>query len=153
MGAWEVSGFNFPQSQSAEGPEVLLNKEPPLEVLRWILAFSVFVLVGALAVSCFIFTSSQEAAAADESGRLDRLEHHLTALWDWVEARQQQVEQRHREVLQLYADLQQQQQQVNCSESCLEQRLEQLRTQLQEERWQREQVRPWGRFHTSTLEL
>lgn len=41
-GAWEASGLNFPQGQSAEGSEVPRNKEPPLEVLRWILAFSVF---------------------------------------------------------------------------------------------------------------
>lgn len=70
------------------------------------------------------------------------------ALWEQVEARQQQVEQRHREVLQMYADLQQQQ--VNCSDSWLEQRLEKLKTQLQGERWQREQVRPWTHLHLVT---
>lgn len=79
-------------------------------------------------------------------------------LWERVEAGGQRAEQRHREVLRLYSDLQQQQlvsaqsggdeswlrgrleQQL---EQWLEQRLEQLRTRLDQEGRQREQVRPW----------
>lgn len=71
-------------------------------------------------------------------------------LWERVEAGGQRAEQRHREVLQLYTDLQQQQQeqlvtaQSGGDESWLE---EQLRTRLDEERRQREQVRSWTRHH------
>lgn len=73
-------------------------------------------------------------------------------LWERVEAGGQRAEQRHREVLQLYTDLQQQEQLVTAQsggdESWLEEQLEkQLRTRLDEERWQREQVRSWTRHH------
>lgn len=71
------------------------------------------------------------------------------ALWERVEAGGQRAEQRHREVLQLYTDLQQQQEQLVTAQSggdksWLE---EQLRTRLDEERRQREQVRSWTHHH------
>lgn len=91
---------------------------------------------------------SQEApVAADESmeaARLVRLEHRLTALWERVEASGQQAEQRHREVLQLYTDLQQQQSSARSGgdEAWLSGLMaQQLRTRLDEDRRQREQVR------------
>lgn len=77
-------------------------------------------------------------------------------LWERVEAGGQRAEQRHREVLQLYTDLQQEQEQQEQlvtaqsggDESWLEEQLEkQLRTRLDEERRQREQVRSWTRHH------
>lgn len=87
--------------------------------------------------------------AADESVRLVGLEQSLMALWERVEARGEQAEQRHKEVLRLYSDLLQQQQQQLLSarsgidESWLEQGLERLRIRLDQEGRQRQQVRPW----------
>ncbi|XP_034534769.1 uncharacterized protein LOC117809305 isoform X8 [Notolabrus celidotus] len=90
----------------------------------------------------------ENAAAGEESVRLERLEQSLTALWGQVETGGRQAEQRHREVLRLYADLQQQQQvsaQSGGEESwlsgLLDQQLDQIRTQLEEERRTREQTR------------
>lgn len=68
------------------------------------------------------------------------------ALWERVEAGGQRAEQRHREVLRLYSDLQQQQlvsAQNGGDESWPRGRLEQLRARLDQEGRQREQVRPW----------
>ncbi|XP_026206311.1 SUN domain-containing protein 1-like isoform X2 [Anabas testudineus] len=88
--------------------------------------------------------------ASDESDRLVRLEQSLTVLWQRIEAGGQQAEQRHRELLQLYTDLQQQQLASALSDSesvkpwlseLLDQQLSQLRTQLDEEGRQREQTR------------
>lgn len=88
--------------------------------------------------------------ASDESDRLVRLEQSLTVLWQRIEAGGQQAEQRHRELLHLYTDLQQQQLASALSDSegvkpwlseLLDQQLSQLRTQLDEEGRQREQVR------------
>ncbi|XP_070818699.1 SUN domain-containing protein 1-like [Chaetodon trifascialis] len=87
-------------------------------------------------------TGEEEAsAAAQESARLVRLEQSLTALWERVEARGRQAEQRHSEVLQLYTDLQQQV--VSAQSGLLDQQLDgqldRLRTGLDVERQQREQ--------------
>lgn len=83
--------------------------------------------------------------------QLVRLEESLMALWERVEAGGRRAEQRHGEVLRLYADLQQQQ--LVSAQSgggiepwlsgLLDQQLEQLRSRLDEERQQREQVRYW----------
>ncbi|XP_027132929.1 SUN domain-containing protein 2 isoform X12 [Larimichthys crocea] len=93
-------------------------------------------------------SGAEEApVAADESmeaARLVRLEHRLTALWERVEASGQQAEQRHREVLQLYTDLQQQQSSARSGgdEAWLSGLMaQQLRTRLDEDRRQREQTR------------
>lgn len=96
------------------------------------------------------FVASQEASAAasaDEATRLVHLEQSLTALWDRVEGGGRQAEQRHVEVLRLYADLQKQQVSAHSSREearlseLLQQQLEQLQARLDEERQQREQVR------------
>lgn len=96
------------------------------------------------------FVASQEASAAasaDEATRLVHLEQSLTALWDRVEVGGRQAEQRHVEVLRLYADLQKQQVSAHSSREearlseLLQQQLEQLQARLDEERQQREQVR------------
>lgn len=92
--------------------------------------------------------ASQETVAADESVRLVGLEQSLMVLWERVEARGEQAEQRHKEVLRLYSDLLQQQQQLlsargGIDESWLEQGLERLRIRLDQEERQRQQVRPW----------
>ncbi|XP_042253002.1 SUN domain-containing protein 1-like isoform X7 [Thunnus maccoyii] len=96
----------------------------------------------------------ESAAADDDSVRLVLLEQSLTALWERVEAGGQRAEQRHREVLRMYTDLQQQQQQQLVSvqssvgegtepwlSGLLDQQLSQLRRRLDEERRQREQIR------------
>lgn len=93
--------------------------------------------------------ASQEAS--DESSRLLRLEQSLATLWEHVEAGGQRAEQRHRELLQLYTDLQQQKLLVSAPSdgeglkpwlsALLDQQLSQLRTRLDEEGLQREQVR------------
>lgn len=85
--------------------------------------------------------------AADESVRLVGLEQSLMALWERVEARGEQAEQRHKEVLRLYSDLLQQQllsARSGIDESWLEQGLERLRIRLDQEGRQRQQVRPWA---------
>uniref|UniRef100_A0A3Q4B442 SUN domain-containing protein n=1 Tax=Mola mola TaxID=94237 RepID=A0A3Q4B442_MOLML len=84
------------------------------------------------------FVVSQEAAV-DDLARLIHLERSVAALWEQVEAGGQRAEQRHREVLGLYADLQQQ---SGGHEASLSLQLEFLRTRLDEERMQSEQVRP-----------
>ncbi|XP_026170566.1 SUN domain-containing protein 1-like isoform X2 [Mastacembelus armatus] len=109
------------------------------------------------------------SAEKEESARLVRLEQSLTALWERVEARGQRAEQRHREVLQLYTDLQQQQQQQQLSSAqsgtedvetwlsrLVDQQLAELRTLLEEEGQQREQLRQQDlvqqQSHTSRLD-
>lgn len=86
--------------------------------------------------------------AADEPSRLVRLEQSLTALWEWVEARGWQEERRHSEELRLYTDLQQQQ--TSAQSGLLDQHLDRLRTQLDMERQQREQVRYWTHMRFSS---
>ncbi|XP_044193548.1 SUN domain-containing protein 1-like isoform X6 [Thunnus albacares] len=94
----------------------------------------------------------ESAAVDDDSVRLVLLEQSLTALWERVEAGGQRAEQRHREVLRMYTDLQQQQQLVSVQSGVgegtepwlsglLDQQLSQLRRRLDEERRQREQIR------------
>ncbi|XP_060950354.1 SUN domain-containing protein 2-like isoform X2 [Limanda limanda] len=86
-------------------------------------------------------------AEEEESARLVDLERSLTELWRRVEAAGQQAEQRHGEVLQLYADLQQRQVSAQSGEDDLQQRLSsridheltELRRRLDEERQVREQ--------------
>ncbi|XP_075891249.1 uncharacterized protein LOC142894027 isoform X2 [Nelusetta ayraudi] len=70
--------------------------------------------------------SGQDATSADSPGRLLHLEQSLSALWEQVEAGGRREEQRHREVLQLYAQLQ-------------EQQAQQIRAHLERERHKREQ--------------
>lgn len=95
----------------------------------------------------FIASQEASAAASDESTRLVHLEQSVTALWDRVEVGGRQAEQRHVEVLRLYADLQQQQVSAQSSREeawlsqLLQQQLEQLQARLDEERRRREQVR------------
>lgn len=72
---------------------------------------------------------AQEVTMSDKPMQLLHLEQSLTALWERVEAGGRQEEQRHREVLQLYTELQ-------------EQQVEQIRSHLEQERQQREQVCP-----------
>lgn len=71
-------------------------------------------------------------------------------MWERVEAGGRRAEQRHVEVLQLYADLQQPQSAGDHLETwvsrLLDGQLTQLRTCLDEERQQREQVRYWARY-------
>ncbi|GLD57812.1 SUN domain-containing protein 1-like protein [Lates japonicus] len=93
----------------------------------------------------------EEESAGKESSRLVGLEQSLTALWERVEARGQQAEQRHREALKLYTDLRRQQQEASAQSreegvepwlsGLLDQQLTQLRRRLDEERQQREQIR------------
>uniref|UniRef100_A0A4W6E8C7 SUN domain-containing protein n=1 Tax=Lates calcarifer TaxID=8187 RepID=A0A4W6E8C7_LATCA len=93
----------------------------------------------------------EEESAGKESSRLVGLEQSLTALWERVEAGGQRAEQRHREVLGLYADLRRQQQEASAQSreegvepwlsGLLDQQLTQLRRRLDEERQQREQIR------------
>lgn len=71
--------------------------------------------------------SGQEASSADSRGRLLHLEQSVSALWEQVEAGGRREEQRHQEVLQLYAELQ-------------ERQAEQIRAHLERERRKREQV-------------
>lgn len=85
-------------------------------------------------------------AAAEDAERLIRLEQSLMVLWGRVEAGGRRAEQRHRELLRLYAGLQQlssaQRDGAEASLSALlDQQLSELRKQLDEERWQREEVR------------
>ncbi|KAM7370299.1 hypothetical protein PAMP_009860 [Pampus punctatissimus] len=81
----------------------------------------------------------------DESVRLILLERSLTALWERVEAGGQRAEQRHREVLQLYADLKQQLISVSGGgvelSGLVDQQLSQLRRHLGEERLQMQEIR------------
>ncbi|KAM6963504.1 uncharacterized protein LKV04_019575 [Tautogolabrus adspersus] len=92
--------------------------------------------------------SHEDPAALDESVLFVRLEQSLTTLWERVEAGGRREEQRHREVLHLYAELQQQQQVPARSDGeerwlsdLMETQLEQLRTRVEEERLSREQTR------------
>ncbi|XP_037610464.1 SUN domain-containing protein 1-like isoform X8 [Sebastes umbrosus] len=139
-------GFTSSQSPSAEGAvEESREVQPFVETL-----FSRPPAAG-----------EEEAAPAedeDESGRLVRLERSLATLWEQVEAGGQRAEQRHVEVLRLYADLQQQQQMVANREGVepwmsglldqhldqhldqqLDQHLDRLRRRLDEEKLQTEQ--------------
>lgn len=89
-----------------------------------------------------------QEVAEDESARLIRLEQSVTALWEQVEAGGRWAEQRHKDVLQLYAELRQEKQQRDGDgvwlTSLMEQQLEHFRTQLDKERQQEEQVRSSG---------
>ncbi|XP_047194290.1 SUN domain-containing protein 1-like isoform X9 [Hippoglossus stenolepis] len=85
-------------------------------------------------------------AEEEESDRLVGLEQSLTVLWGRVEAAGQQAEQRHREVLGLYADLQQRVSARSGEDdlqlwlsSLIDHELTELRRRLDEER-QREQM-------------
>lgn len=73
--------------------------------------------------------TAQEVTTSDKPMQLLHLEHSLMALWERVEAGGRQEEQRYREVLQLYTELQ-------------EQQVEQIRSHLEQERQKREQVCP-----------
>ncbi|CAB1451537.1 unnamed protein product [Pleuronectes platessa] len=78
-------------------------------------------------------------AEEEESERLVGLEQSVTGLWGQVEAAGQQAQQRHREVLQLYTDLQQRLS-AQSGEDDLQLRIDQeLRRRLEEERPHREQ--------------
>ncbi|KAF0025958.1 hypothetical protein F2P81_022839 [Scophthalmus maximus] len=109
-----VPGLVSSQGQSAEGAveETLYGRAPP--------------------------------ADEEESERLTGLERSLATLWERVEAGGRRAEQRHVEVLQLYADLQQPQSAGDHLETwvsrLLDGQLTQLRTCLDEERQQREQI-------------
>ncbi|CAK6982588.1 uncharacterized protein LOC128381804 [Scomber scombrus] len=89
----------------------------------------------------------EEAAAGDDSGRLALLERSLTALWERVEAGGQREEQRHREMLHLYTDLQQlssQQQRGDVEpwlSGLMDQQMSDISSRLDEERRQRERDR------------
>ncbi|CAJ1081343.1 SUN domain-containing protein 1-like isoform X9 [Xyrichtys novacula] len=95
--------------------------------------------------------TESEEGHAHQAVRLVRLEQSLTALWERVEDGGRRAEQRHKEVLQLYADLQLQQQEVSAQrggggeeeeeEEWLRGPLEEIRSQLEEERRSREQTR------------
>ncbi|XP_074519935.1 SUN domain-containing protein 1-like [Halichoeres trimaculatus] len=96
---------------------------------------------------------SSSAAAVGELERLARLEQSLVALWERVEAGGRQAEQRHREVLQLYADLQQQGASAPSGgedggwlNGLLEEQLDTIKTQLEEERRSREQTQQQDLF-------
>lgn len=71
--------------------------------------------------------SGREATSPESRGRLLHLERSVSELWEQVEAGGRREEQRHQEVLQLYAELQ-------------EQHVEQVRVHLERERHKREQV-------------
>ncbi|XP_070782716.1 SUN domain-containing protein 1-like [Enoplosus armatus] len=142
-GLSSIYSFVSPPSQSAEGVvEESREVQPHVEPLcsRHPLAET---------------PSAEEEEALDESVRLVRLERSLTVLWERVEAGGRREEQRHREVLRLYADLQQQQQQQQQLVSThsegvepwlsglldqqLDQQLSLLRRRLDEERQHRDQ--------------
>uniref|UniRef100_A0A671Y9X5 SUN domain-containing protein n=1 Tax=Sparus aurata TaxID=8175 RepID=A0A671Y9X5_SPAAU len=134
-----IYSFMSPRSQSAEGTvEELRAVQPYKEPLY------------SRPPSTETPSAKEEASAAasaDEATRLVHLEQSLTALWDRVEGGGRQAEQRHVEVLRLYADLQQQQVSAHSSREearlseLLQQQLEQLQARLDEERQQREQTR------------
>lgn len=97
-------------------------------------------------------------AAAEDAERLIRLEQSLMVLWGRVEAGGRRAEQRHRELLRLYAGLQQ----LSSAErdgaeaslsALLDQQLSELRKQLDEERWQREEVRVCSTDTVQSAEL
>ncbi|XP_039990510.1 SUN domain-containing protein 2-like isoform X7 [Xiphias gladius] len=134
-GLSSVRSFMASQSQSAERAveesrevqpyvEPLYNRPPPAQTQ----------------------TAEEEESAVEESARLVRVEQSLAALWERVEAGGRQMEQRHREVLRLYTDLQRQQlASAHSSEEepwlsgLLDHQVSQLRRRLDEERLQREQ--------------
>ncbi|XP_069543845.1 SUN domain-containing protein 1-like [Brachyistius frenatus] len=97
-------------------------------------------------------TGGEEAAALD-SERLVGMETSLAALWERMEAGGRREEQRHQEVLQLYADLQ-----LSSARSdgggvqswtsvLLDQQLSRLRRRLDEDRRQRDRVRRQDMLH------
>ncbi|KAM3860027.1 SUN domain-containing protein 1-like [Diretmus argenteus] len=116
--------FTFTQSRSADDPAALPYRPLPAETPR----------------------GAEEEAV--DSLRLLQLEQSMAGLWERVEAGRRQTEQRHREVLQMYQDLQQQ---LFASRSLddggaepwaaglLDHRLDELRGRLDEEKLQREQ--------------
>nr|XP_046233300.1 SUN domain-containing protein 1-like isoform X4 [Scatophagus argus] len=135
-GLSSIYGFMSSQSQTAEGSVEESKEVQPYEEAPY----------GPPPEAKTV--GEEEAVAADESKRLVHLERSLTVLWERVEAGGRQAEQRHREVLQLYTDLQQlvsgqndaeESWQSGLLEQQLEQQLEQLRTRLDEDRRQREQ--------------
>ncbi|XP_029383500.1 SUN domain-containing protein 1-like isoform X2 [Echeneis naucrates] len=85
----------------------------------------------------------------EELARLLRLEQSLMVLWEQVEVRGRRAEQRHREILRLYTDLQQQllESAQRGERGMMEHQLSQLRKRLDEERRQREQVRQQDLLH------
>lgn len=84
------------------------------------------------------FVVLQEPVVVDVE-RLVHLEQSVAALWEQLEAGGRRAEQRHRDVLGLYADLQQH---SSRHEAALLSQREFLRTRLDDEKLQREQVRP-----------
>ncbi|XP_023257034.1 SUN domain-containing protein 1-like [Seriola lalandi dorsalis] len=150
------------------GPAVLQSVLPAVNVTEWRTAVSD--VPGLSPVYSFMSAQSQSAEAAveesrevppyveplysrppaaeeEELARLIGLEQTLTALWERVEAGGRRAEQRHREVLRLYTDLQQQQirQQDLLQQQSQTSRLQQLELQLQalaakteEMHWRRE---------------
>lgn len=81
----------------------------------------------ALSQPPLVAESRQAATTADSRGRLLLLEQSVSSLWEQVEAGGRKEEQRHQEMLQLYAELQ-------------EQQAEQIRAHLEREKHKREQV-------------
>ncbi|XP_041829305.1 SUN domain-containing protein 2-like isoform X5 [Melanotaenia boesemani] len=98
-------------------------------------------------------TAPQVVLVVDDSDRLERVEQSLMVLWQRVEARGRRVEQKHREVLRLHADLLQQQLLSSSQsagdgvDSLVEQQLSQLHTRLDEDRRQREEGRQQDLLH------
>ncbi|XP_056221357.1 SUN domain-containing protein 1-like [Seriola aureovittata] len=154
------------------GPAVLQSVLPAVNVTEWRTAVSD--VPGLSPVYSFMSAQSQSAEAAveesrevppyveplysrppaaeeEELARLIGLEQSLTALWERVEAGGRRAEQRHREVLRLYTDLQQQQQLASARgredgvepwlSGLLDHQLSQLRRRLDEERRQKDQIR------------
>ncbi|XP_060884981.1 SUN domain-containing protein 1-like [Labrus mixtus] len=90
--------------------------------------------------------SHEDPAALEESVRFVCLEQSLTTLWELVEAGGRREEQRHREVMRLYTELQQlvparSDGDERWLSDLMETQLEQLRTRVEEERRSREQTR------------
>nr|XP_046233295.1 SUN domain-containing protein 1-like isoform X2 [Scatophagus argus] len=148
-GLSSIYGFMSSQSQTAEGSVEESKEVQPYEEAPY----------GPPPEAKTV--GEEEAVAADESKRLVHLERSLTVLWERVEAGGRQAEQRHREVLQLYTDLQQlvsgqndaeESWQSGLLEQQLEQQLEQLRTRLDEDRRQREQDSSQQQTQLSRLE-
>ncbi|KAG7218563.1 hypothetical protein INR49_020198 [Caranx melampygus] len=86
------------------------------------------------------------AVRQEEASQLVRLEQRLTELWERVEAGGRRAEQRHRDVLQLYTELQQMSRGRSTEEHLedwlkgqVDHHLSQLRTELEQDRQQREQ--------------
>nr|XP_020444389.1 SUN domain-containing protein 1-like isoform X7 [Monopterus albus] len=132
----DVPGLSFIYSQSAEAAVEELKEAPPY-----------FEPLHSRAPQAQTPTADEEEPL--EQARLARVEQSLRALWERVEADGLRAEQRHREVLQLYTDLQQQQL-VSAQRHgggvepwlshLLNKQLSELWTRLEKERQQREQI-------------